>query len=130
MPKTYYVYSTLANDQRYQNWIHGEGGALIHGHAVFVKGGAGVANDRLITPLGVRTQISDFDYDELKKNQDFLLHEKNGHVFVEESIADADKVAADMNRADPSAPLTEMDFNKGDDEKAPVAVSNSKRNKK
>lgn len=62
-----YVYSTLANDQSYTNWIPGGGNMPVESHSVFIKGGTGVANDRLITPLGVMTEVTDHDIDELRK---------------------------------------------------------------
>ena len=56
--------------------MKGGGDVPIKGHAVLIKGGTGVANNRLITPLGVATEITDFDLEELKKNPSFLEHEK------------------------------------------------------
>lgn len=103
---TSYIFSTLANDQTYQNWQSGEGGVPQPAHKVFVKGGAGVANDRLVTPLGVATEVSDLDLAELEKNSVFVLHRKNGFITIRSKSADPEKVAADMNRADKSAPLT------------------------
>jgi len=101
-----YIFSTLANDQTYQNWVAGDGGIPLPTHKVFVKGGAGVANDRLVTPLGVSTEVTDTDLAELEKNVVFQQHVKGGFVVVRSKSADAEKVASDMNRADKSAPLT------------------------
>jgi hypothetical protein len=105
-----YVYSTLSNDQTYQNWAIGEGGLPNAGHSVFVKGGHGVANDRLITPLGVMTEVSDYDIEQLEHNPVFQLHKANGFVVVRQSKADTEKVASDMQASDLSAPLTEADI--------------------
>lgn len=113
-----YIFSTLANDQTYQNWRSGDGGIPEPTHKVFVKGGAGVANDRLITPYGVMTEVSDTDLAELEKNQVFIKHKEGGFLTIRAKSADPEKVAADMNRKDKSAPLTDADFNT-DSEEAP-----------
>lgn len=101
-----YIFSTLANDQTYQNWVAGDGGIPQPTHKVFIKGGAGVANDRLVTPFGVATEVNDEDMAELSKNHVFNQHLKGGFITVRAKQADVEKVAADMNRADKSAPLT------------------------
>lgn len=113
MAKTY-VFSTLANDQLYTNWLQGGGDMPIKGHSVLIKGGTGVANDRLITPLGVSTEITDYDLEELQKNPSFKDHEKNGYMVVRAKKAEAEKVAADMNLKDESAPLTDADYQNED----------------
>ena len=113
MAKTY-VFSTLANVQLYTKWLQGGGDMPIKGHSVLVKGGTGVANDRLITPLGVSTEITDYDLEELQKNPSFKDHEKNGFIVVKAKKAEAEKVAADMNLKDESAPLTDADYQKED----------------
>ena len=105
-----YVFSTLANDQLYTNWLQGGNDLPIKGHSVLIKGGTGVANDRLITPLGVSTEITDYDLEELKKNPSFLDHEKNGFITVRNKKAETEKVASDMNLKDESAPMTNSDY--------------------
>ena len=77
-----YIYSTLANDQKYTNWIKGGGDVPVEGYSVLVKGGTGVANDRFVTPLGVATEINDIDLEELRKNPVFNQHEKDGFVYA------------------------------------------------
>lgn len=110
MAKTFHVFSTLANDQRYASYTKGGGDVMIKLADVLIKGGAGVANDRLITPLGVVTTVGEDEMALLKGNGVFNDHVERGHLVVREKSADADKVAADMNRADESAPLTPADF--------------------
>ena len=39
------VFSTLANDQLYQNWLQGGNDMPIKDKGVMIKGGTGVAND-------------------------------------------------------------------------------------
>jgi hypothetical protein len=75
-----------------------------------IKGGTGVANNRLITPLGVATEITEFDLEELKKNPSFLEHEKDGYIVVRDKKADTEKVASGMNLKDESAPMTDADY--------------------
>jgi len=116
-----YIYSTLANDQNYTNWTKGGGDVPIKGHAVLIKGGTGVANNRLITPLGVATEITDFDLEELKKNPSFLEHEKDGYVSISTKKVDTEKAAGNMNLKDESAPMTEADY-ASEDESPKYAV--------
>jgi len=116
-----YVFSTLANDQLYQNWEQGGGDVPIKGHGVFIKGGTGVANDRLITPIGVATEVSDFDLSELEKNVVFGKHRDAGFIVVRAKSADVEKVASDMNLKDESAPLTESDYSAEDAPKTAIA---------
>ncbi len=117
MAKSYHVFSTLANDQRYINYTKGGNETPIPEREVYIKGGAGMANDRLITPLGVMTTVSEEDVATLKANHVFQLHEKNGHVVIRERSADPEKVAADMNRMDKSAPITPSHYENSDDAK-------------
>lgn len=110
----HYVFSTLANDQLYTNWIQGGADLPIKGHSVLIKGGTGVANDRLITPIGVSTEISEYDLEELQKNPSFKDHESKGFLIVKSKTADAEKVASDMNMDDESSPLTDADYQNED----------------
>ena len=116
-----YVFSTLANDQLYTNWMPGGSDMPVKGHSVLIKGGTGVANDRLITPLGISTEITDYDLEELQKNPSFKSHEKEGFIVVKAKKAEAEKVAADMNLKDESAPLTESDYSAEDAPKTAIA---------
>jgi len=102
MSKKFHVFSTLANDQRYR--VHKKGGGDLPTVAgeVYIKGGAGVANDRIITPAGVKTTINEDDYAILKQCDAFLDHHKAGYITVTEANADADDVADDMNDGDKS----------------------------
>lgn len=110
MGKKAYVFSTLANDQKYINWVPGGGDVSVPGRAILIKGGAGIANDRFVTPLGVMTEVEEDEICELEANPGFQQHVKNGFITVQKRSADAEKVAADMNRSDPSAPKTPSDY--------------------
>ena len=107
--KKYYVFSTLSSDMNYTNYVEGGADIPIALPFVHVKGGAGVANDRLITPRGVMTEIDEEQLDYLRANKVFQLHEENGHMKVEDAAHDADKVVADMEGRDTSAPIVPQD---------------------
>lgn len=100
-----YVYSTLAADVAYTNHAAGGGDLPIELPPVLVKGGAGVANDRFITPRGVVTEITEEQGEYLRANVLFQLHEKNGFVEISGSYVDPEKAAADMTGRDNSAPI-------------------------
>lgn len=104
-----YVFSTLATDMNYTN--HEAGGADLPMALppVFIKGGAGVANDRLVTPRGVVTEVTEEELAYLEANQVFQLHKDNGYILVEKSNADPEKVAANMTGRDNSAPVVPQD---------------------
>lgn len=109
-----YVFSTLACDQNYTHWANAEGDMPIKERSIFIKGGTGVANDRLITPIGVMTAINADDYELLKSNKVFQMHQKNGFIVVKDKSQDAEKVASEMSLKDESAPLTDSDFTSDD----------------
>ena len=100
-----YVYSTLAADVAYTNHAQGGGELPIELPPVLVKGGAGVMNDRFITPRGVVTEITEEQGEYLRANVLFQLHEKNGFVEISGSKVDPEKAAADMTGRDNSAPI-------------------------
>lgn len=105
-----YVFSTLASDVTYTN--HAPGGADLPKVVaeVKIKGGAGVANDRFVTPRGVVTTITEDEAEALRANPVFQLHEANGFVQISDKSGDADEVAADMTGRDNSAPLVSQDL--------------------
>lgn len=109
MSKTLIIFSTLASDVAYTNHAQGGGDMPIELPPVVVKGGAGVANDRLVTPRGVATRVTEEQVEYLRQNEIFKLHEKNGFVMVSEAYADPDLVAADMTGRDNSAPVVPQD---------------------
>ena len=102
----FYVYSTLSTDTRYA--LYGAAGDIER--SVLIQGGAGVANDRLVTLKGVATRITAEDKELLEANGIFKIHKDNGFVKIESVKEDAEVVAADMTAKDKSAPLTPDDF--------------------
>ena len=129
MAKVIVIYSTLASDMAYTNYGAGGADVPVAEQSVFVKGGAGVANDRLVTPMGVATVLHDDQHstaseklDYLKANKVFQMHEKNGYVIVSEEKQDPEKMAANMNTNDPSKPLNDQQLTKDTD----LVVSDNK----
>lgn len=117
-----YVFSTLACNQKYQNYEINSGIASPT-DAVLISGGTGVADKRFDTPLGVATTITEEQYEYLQRNPDFLNHVKNGFLIVQKSEDDAEKVASDMNMADGSRPLVEGDSRMPTDEEMTVLTN-------
>ncbi len=110
MPKKLYVYSTLSSDVLYQN--HASGGAdlpQVTGE-VMIKGGAGVANDRLDTPRGVATEITEAQAEILRATEVFKKHNTNGFVFISDENTSVEKAVASMEGRDKSAPLVSQDL--------------------
>lgn len=111
--KKVYVFSTLTCDQRYVEYTKGPNDQPIEGASVLINGGTGVANKRLITPLGVCTEINEAQLEKLEQNEVFKLHCENGFITVRTKKADAEKVASDMKLNDLSSPLTPSDYQEG-----------------
>lgn len=108
-----YVFSTLTSDQNYTFYTQGGADLQIPERGILIKGGTGVMNDRLITPIGVATEVTDEQLKLLEKHPIFIKHKQNGYISVQEKKADAEKVAGDMKTQDGSSPLTPASF-KGD----------------
>lgn len=122
--KTYHVYSKMAASVAYNDFVKGGADLPVKAMSVTIKGGAGIANNHIITPLGVHNEVSEEEITMLKSNGIFQLHEKAGFIKVEERKADIEKVVADMTEdADPSSPLTPADYaDAGDNDAAPSGV--------
>ena len=110
MGKTVHVFSTLANDQLYVNYATNPEGIPLPTSSILIKGGAGVANDRLITPLGVATEIPEEHVAELEKNPVFAKHKAGGYIVIRDRRSNPEKVATDMNAKDKSRPMTPADY--------------------
>lgn len=105
-----YVFSTLTCDNRYIGYADTGTDIKVPTNGVLIKGGAGVMNDRLFTPLGVCTEISKDQLALLEQNPIFKLHRDNGYIVVQDKKADAEKVSSDMNSRDNSAPMTPSSY--------------------
>lgn len=125
-----YVYSTLTCDNAYVVYSQGGADLKVKTGQILIKGGTGVANARLITPLGVATKVTAEELKLLEENTVFKLHKENGFIVVQESgkESDAEKVASDMETRDESAPITPSDYATGkEDEPETVKVKTNKK---
>lgn len=123
-----YVASTLSAPTEYTGWSTGGNDVPRAARSVTIAGGAGVATKNLITPHGVITRVSDEDALFLLENKVFQMHRDNGYVQILDSKPeDADAVAADMNGKDPSAPITESDYEQDPKQKAPTTGAVGKK---
>lgn len=109
MGKRVYIFSTLSNDQLYTEYAKGGGDVPVIGKQLLIRGGAGVANDRLITPLGVSTDVDEADVEWLKTIPAFADHLNRGHLSIQPKPYEPEKVVPDLER-DPSSPLTPGDY--------------------
>lgn len=116
----YYVYSTLTNDQEYVRYAQSGNDLPAVEASVRIKGGANVADGRLMTPRGVVTEIDGDEKDIIVNNPVGKLHLQNGHLIISEALGDPEKAAADMTGRDESAPLVPQDFEDGDGQAKPL----------
>lgn len=112
-----HIYSTLTNSCNFALWSKPKNGIPLRTKTVFIQGGANVPNDQFVTPKGVVTKVSDEDYDALLKCPSFVLAVSDGYLSVETREKKLEKVVADMEPKDSSAPLTAEDYAPG---KAPI----------
>lgn len=129
-----FVYSTLANDNRYTGYTKGGADLPRVEYSILVKGGAGVAGkwNRLETPVGAVTEVTDEEAEALASNVIFNRHQQNGFVVLSDRKVAVEEVAADMTGRDESAPLVEADFadaktSDGQSIKAPTHSGGKKR---
>lgn len=125
-----FIYSTLANDNRYTGWKTGGADLPSVEVEVIVKGGANVMDPRRDETRGGQvTEISDEEFDAIKDSEVFQRHVKNGFVIVSDTKGDPDKVSTDMTGRDNSAPVEEGDFPSVDEinDKGIVAVKPKNR---
>lgn len=104
-----YIYSTLTADQLYTSYKASVNGVPQATSKILVKGGANLMTKALVTPQGVVTEITPEELAELRTNEVFKLHEKNGFIKVSEAKTDVEKVVPDMVGRDQSAPIVEQD---------------------
>ena len=107
-----YVYSTGSADTVFAFYEKNlSGGVSVVRHKILIKGGHGVAGKDLVTPYGVKTEVSDEELELLKNHVVFKRKVANGFLTIVTGKAeDASKVAEDMVGKDRSAPLTPKDF--------------------
>jgi hypothetical protein len=116
----FHVYSTGTNSTLYREYENrGDGTKIpVVRKQLLIKGGAGLARKQgLLTPLGVKTEVSDSDMEWLNANRSFQRHVESGFIKVMKQNIDPEKAAADMASRDKSAPLVPQDFKDGDEPK-------------
>lgn len=105
----YYVYTTLTNDHDYTNWTNPSDKTIyptIESH-VLIRGGANRATVKQQTPLGIRTEVTELQHEQLMRNRKFLQHMDRGFIVVTTDKNDPEEIARkEMEKADNSAPLT------------------------
>jgi len=133
---TKYVVSTLTADNLYTKWVNDNGTNNV-AHQVLIKGGAGVADPKLVAVLGagtntregVITEVSDEDAAFLATDPGFKFHQERGFVKIISRNANPETVAKSMEKDEGSRPRNEGDVKayakrKGDD--TLQAVTNKK----
>lgn len=109
-----FIYSTLTAPQEYTNYAEVDLKNTIQIPAVVesvhIEGGANVADSRQVTLRGVRTEITEDQYDILKRNASFNEHVKRQFITVRFDKVDPEVAAADMKQKDDSSPLTPNDY--------------------
>jgi hypothetical protein len=126
-----YVFSTLSSDQAYSVVKSRADGSYDIVGSVLIRGGANVADKHFVTPRGVMTRITEDEFKAIENDTSFILHVANGYLKYEDAPADVEKVVADMEGRDQSAPLTPNDFGDNDPEAAqPTADAPKKRGRK
>lgn len=109
-----YVYSTLTGDHEYASHVMNDSGQAMSRVGVLIKGGAGIANDNLITTHGTVTEVSEAQLEQLRTDPVFVIHEQNGFVKVDNAKVDVEVAVADMARRDASAPMVPEAMKEGD----------------
>ena len=121
------ILSTLTAPQDVVITKKSESGALEIVKTITIKGGANVIDRRtLATPQGVVTELSDADFDLLKKTAFYQRMESRGYLRpVETKETAEDTKKAGMEKKDNSAQKTEEDF--PDDDAKPVSSKGRKK---
>lgn len=121
-----YVFSTLTCDNRYTFYSSGGADIKVPERGILIKGGTGVMNDRLITPMGVATEVTEEELKALQEHPIFKDHMADGYIYVQAKKADPEKVASDMKTQDGSAPITPSSYKRkkeGDPEALTVTTN-------
>jgi hypothetical protein len=128
----HHIYSTLANNNEYIHYSNnGPGGVNIVDRTVLIKGGHGVHQKGIGTPMGVHTSVSDADFEWLKDDYAFKEHQKNGYIRVQKGEVNTEVAAADMvtrNQKSDACPIVPQDF-RDDGKKESVKPAEGKKTK-
>lgn len=106
-----FVYSTLAAPVDYGVYAAGGGDLPEKTGSIIIQGGANIPDKYMRTPDGaVVTPVTEEELDQLQQSPVFQLHVKNGYIVVKDKAENTEKVAANMEGRDTSAPLVDQDF--------------------
>jgi len=115
-----YVYSTATNSAFYCAYDTSTPGPAVIKKQVEIKGGHNLnaahnplQKNNVYTPYGVRTEVSDTDFEFLMNNETFKRHIKLGFISVDSKKIAPEKKAKDMEQKDGSAPLTPQSYDEG-----------------
>lgn len=128
----YHVFNTMANSTRYVKYAQAPQKDLnVSERSVLIKGGSGVHQKHLGTPLGVHTGVSEQDYEWLKDDPHFEQHVAKGYLTVRKAEVHPEVAAADMvthDRGTDACPVVPEDF-KDDDKKETIRPVVNKKGK-
>ncbi|OWK39543.1 hypothetical protein [Fimbriiglobus ruber] len=126
----YHIFSTMANSTKYIKYRQAPQKDLnIAERSVLIKGGSGMHQKHLGTPLGVHTAVSDEDMDWLKDDLHFKQHMTKGYITVRKAEVNPEVAAAEMITHDPktdACPVIPQDF-KDDDKKETIKPMANKK---
>ena len=128
-----YVYSTATNSAFYCLYDTSTPGPAVIKHKVEIKGGHNLnaahnpsQPNNIYTPYGIRTEVSDEDFEFLLNNPTFVRHVEKGFLSYDKKKIAPEKKAADMEQKDGSAPLTPKDYMEGDNSDGDLKTYKSK----
>lgn len=128
----YHVYSTLANSTKYVLYRNAPQKDLnIAERSVLIKGGSGVHQKHIGTPLGIHTGVTEEDMEWLKDDVHFKKHIEKGYIVVRKSEVHPEVVAPDMVTRDQrtdACPVVPEDF-KDDGRKETIKPMGGKKSK-
>jgi hypothetical protein len=128
----YHVFNTMANSTKYVKYRPAPQKDLnIAERSVLIKGGSGIHQKHIGTPLGIHTAVSDEDMEWLKEDLHFKAHVKNGYITVRKGEVNPEVAAAEMVTHDPktdACPVIPQDF-KDDDKKETIKPVLNKKSK-
>lgn len=121
-----YITSRLASGVDYAFYEKTPNGINRVVKTITINGGSDVINKKtLITPLGVVTEISKADLDELMQHPVFKTHLENGYISINENEKVADKAGEKLEK-DKSSQLTDEDYENGNEKKEIIAEPKKK----
>ena len=124
--ETMYITSRLASGIDYAFYEKAPNGINRVVKTITINGGSDVINKKtLITPLGVVTEISKADLDELMQHPVFKIHLENGYISINENEKVAEKAGEKLEK-DKSSQLTEEDYENGNEKKEIIAEPKKK----